>query len=107
MFAACTQNYGGLVMDNTVASTEAMDVVMWYKADYNTPPPLPAHLLAALAPVLRAQRRRRAAPSRSRQFEMQTAAAEAMSSSAGALTGKQKIAVVQTEDEHGKVVTSS
>ena len=107
VMTACTQDYRALVMDNTVASTEASDVVMWYKADPNTPP------FRLCRPIYWRLSRRCGRSDddvrreQSRQFEMQTAAAEAMSSSAGALTGKQKIAVEQTEDEHGKVVTSS
>ena len=37
VFAACTNDYRAIVLDNTVSSTFAGDSIRWYKADTNVP----------------------------------------------------------------------
>jgi hypothetical protein len=107
VMTACTQNYSALVMDATVASTQAADTIFWYKAKTDVEPfRLGRDVFWALS--------RRCGRSdddirrtQSKQFEIETATAEALAMGAQpASAGSKRITVVQTEDEHGKIVTS-
>lgn len=113
VMSACTQAFKALVLDNTRASTaDPTDCVMWYKAAVDVPP------FRLCRPVYWAWARKygvsdgavRAA--QRRQFEIETAAAEATAHAAAAgapapARGRGTIAVVQTEDEHGQVESST
>lgn len=106
-FSACTQNHSCLVMDNTVATGEcATDSVMWYRAAVEVPDfrlcrPVYWQLAEQCG---RSRDEVRAA--QARQFDIETATAEAMASKGGKAPAA-RITVVQTEDEHGQVVTST
>ena len=107
VMAACTQDYRALVLDGTVSSTSATDCVLWYKAKMHVPEfrlcrPVFWNLSQRYGISDEEVRRVQA-----KQFEIETAAAEALSSShEGGAAGK-ATRVVQTEDEHGCVVTTT
>lgn len=98
-FHLCTANYGALVMDNTVSSTTVEDTVFWYRAD-----PEPPSFRLCLDVYWRLNdrcgiSRDEARRAQARRFEIEAAARPAPA------TGKAM--VVETEDEHGQVVTTS
>ena len=104
VMTACTQDYRCLVMDNTNASVEPMDTVLWYKANTAIPEfRLCKSVYWALnrRAGLSAEDVRRA---QMRQFEIERASADARG---GAVVAGARITVVQTEDEHGNVVTTA
>jgi hypothetical protein len=102
VMSATTQNYSALVLDATVPSTHATDCVFWYRARTVVPPfklgrdvywRLARQCGKTEAAMREAQRL---------QFEIEAAALDAPplpSGSKGAV-------VVQTEDEHGKVIVA-
>lgn len=94
-----TQNYGTLCLDGTVPSTSHADSVLWYRANTRVPPfrlcndvywKLSRRYERSVEELRRAQ---------AKQFEMETA-------DAADPRGK-KVVVVQTEDEHGRIVSTS
>ena len=100
VMAACTQSYSALVMDSTVASTRPCDCIFWYRARLDVPSfRLGRDSIWRLATkysktdeeVRRAQ---------VLQFQIDTAKASAS-------LQQTRLAVVQTEDEHGEVVIST
>jgi len=95
VMTACTQDYRAIVLDGTVASTEATDSVKWYKVSLDLPTfqlCLPIYwrfsrrYAFTVAHVLRTQ---------GKQFAIDNATAASK---------KQGVVLVQTEDEHGNVV---
>lgn len=103
VFTTCTQNYGCLVLDGTVSSTNATDCVMWYRASLNVEDfqlckriywKLSQQCEKTVEEIRHAQ---------SKQFEIENASAGAMQK----MQEQSKIVVVQTEDEFGQVVSSS
>jgi hypothetical protein len=108
VMSACTQDYKCLVLDGTVSTmTSPTDCVMWYKAAMQVPEfklckdvywKWSKKYGLTNDAVRRVQQR---------QFEIETATAEAM-----AIAGHQNIptsgiAMVQTEDEHGNVISNN
>ena len=103
VMTACTQDYKALCLDGTVATTESpTDCVMWYKAAVSLPEfrlckPLfwkwSREYCMTEATVRAVQRR---------QFEIETAAQDAASTTGSSKKGG--IQLVQTEDENGEVV---
>jgi hypothetical protein len=100
VMTACTQDYKTLVLDGTVASTEATDCVLWYKAAVEVPPfRLCKDIfwgLSAKYGISHDQVR----AAQVKQFQIETAAADI----ASAGRPRAAILVVQTEDEAGNVV---
>ena len=103
VMTACTQDYKSLVLDGTVATTESpTDCVMWYKADMHIPEfrmckPIFwgwSNKYCMTDDTVREVQRR--------QFEIETAAADA--ASVAPKRGSGGIQLVQTEDENGQVV---
>lgn len=103
VFAACTNDYKAMILDNTVSNTsEPTDSVFWYKASLDVPPfrlCKPVYWKWADRYGLSAEELRRAA---AKQFAIEAAAAEAGTKKRGA-----GVTVVQTEDEHGQVESTS
>lgn len=106
---ACTENYSAIVSDATQSSTETTSTIFWYKANTDVPDYRLCRSvywrLADRCGITDEQRREQA----QKQFEAETAAAAAVTkqqAKAGGSNGA-KILVVQTEDEHGQVVTST
>ena len=102
VFSACTSDYKALVLDGTVSSTEPTDSVRWYKASLDIPSfklCRPIYWELAKRFALSEEDIRRA---QHRQFEIEKAAVEAKQQGK-----KGAVMVVQTEDEHGNVVSSS
>ena len=98
--AACTQDYKALVLDGTIPSNEATDVVRWYKASQDIPnfklcKPI-FWKLSAKYSVSQSELRAK----REQQFVIeQSAAAEPT------LPKTRQAVVVQTEDENGNIAT--
>jgi hypothetical protein len=124
-FSACTQDFKCIVLDNTVSSTASpTDCVMWYKASMNVPPfklCRSVHWRFARKYTLTDAMVRAA---QAKQFEIETATAEATAlaeqqvrmgegggvggvGGVGKRAASGKVTVVQTEDEHGNVMTST
>ena len=104
VFHTVTQNFGSIILDGTIPSTKAVDSIFWYRANLNPEP------FKLCKPVYWGMSRKceksdeEVRRTQSMQFEVEAAAAEA---GAHAVTGGSgKITVVQTEDEHGQVVSS-
>ena len=93
---ACTQNYKCLVLDGTVASTDASDNVMWYKAATELPP------FRLCKPIFwKLARKYRLSTEEIRKAQTQQFQLDAM------LTQQKRqpdAVLVQTEDEHGDLV---
>lgn len=100
VMAACTQDYKALVLDGTVASTDASDSVRWYKAAVDVPS------FRLCKPVYwefsrrygRSEEDRRLA--QSKQFRIEHAKADVLEAKS-----KGPVVLVQTEDEEGNVVS--
>lgn len=104
VMSTCTQDYRSLVLDGTVASTEATDSVMWYKAATQIPEfrlcrPCYWSLSRSFGRSADEVRRQQA-----KAFEIEQAAADAVFHGGAKKKG---ITVVQTEDEHGQIVNST
>lgn len=110
VMTACTQNYSALIMDATIASTSSSDTVFWYRARTQIPPfriGSPALWNLSQKHCRSEEEVRRA---QSMQFEIEAAAAEAAAnggSNGPGGVGGSRIALVQTEDEDGNVITSA
>ena len=98
VMAACTQNYSSLIMDATVASTKPEDCIFWYRASLSVPPfkmgrpeiwKLADKFMKSEEDIRKAQKLK---------FQLETAVRNVSSSS-------DAVQVVQTEDEHGEIVT--
>ena len=117
VMTACTQDYRALVLDGTLANNaNPTDCVMWYRASTEVP------AFRLCRPVYWSWARRygrsdsavRAAQTRAFEIEAATAEALALSGAAGEAPaapaargggrGGGGISIVQTEDEHGRVV---
>lgn len=97
VMGACTQNYKCLVLDGTVSSTSPTDSVMWYKASTSIPEfrlCRPVYWKLSKRFSLSDEDVRRA---HSKQFEIETASVDTVR--------KQNISLVQTEDEHGEIIS--
>ena len=104
VMTACTQDYKALVLDGTIATTDTpTECVMWYKADMNLPNfrlCKPLFWRWSEKYCMTDSTRREV---QRRQYEIETAAADAASTvPKRAPSG---IQFVQTEDEHGQVVS--
>ena len=111
VMSACTQDYRALVLDGTVSTNHSpTDSVLWYRGAVDVPS------FRLCRPIFwdmarqYGRSREEVRRAQAKQFEMEAAAAEAWSlvpsSKPAGLTGKNEV-VVQTEDEHGQVVTTS
>ena len=99
IMSTVTQNYGALVLDGTVPSTDYTDSVMWYRARTDVPDfklCKPIFWKLSKKYGLTDEDKRRA---QERQFKIETAEAKEEHSK-----GK-KVLVVETEDENGHVVS--
>lgn len=101
VMTACTQNYSALCMDATVSSTHACDTIFWYRANTHVPEfKLVSPVYWSLSRTCgRSNEEVRSA--QIRQFEIETA------QSKNTTAGTGKITVVQTEDEHGNIISST
>ena len=110
VMTACTQDYRTLVMDGTVSTNaNPTDSVLWYKASQDVPPfrlCLPIFWKWSKKYSMSTEAVRKV---QQRQFEIETATAEALAGNVAQAPTSRKgnIAIVQTEDEHGNVVTSA
>lgn len=98
----CTQNYGSLILDGTTASTQASDSIFWYRANLEPKPfqlCLPIYWKLSQKCARSEEDVRRA---QSVQFEIESAERSTVP-----VGGHGRVTVVQTEDENGKVVSSS
>lgn len=103
VMSACTQNFSSLILDGTIASTVASDSVFWYRANLHPEPfrlckPVYWGLSKKCGRSEEELLREQAA-----QFELETAAAAGQQEKGGAA----RVTVVQTEDENGKVISST
>ena len=101
VMSACTQDYKALVLDGTVPSNEATDVVHWYKASQDIPQftlckPI-FWKLSAKYSVSQSELR----ANKEKQFEIEQAAASEPN-----MPKTRQTVVVQTEDENGNVATT-
>ena len=118
VFTACTQDYRALVLDGTqINNANPTDCVLWYRAKLDLPP------FKLCRPVYWAWSkkygisREHARRTQQRQFEIESAAAQAIARTTAAIAageamptpkrGGGNIAVVQTEDEHGNVTSNT
>ena len=101
-FHLCTANYGALVMDNTVSSTEVHDTVYWYRANPNPPAFKLCREVYWKMNEACGISREEARKAQARRFEIEAAAA-----ATARPAPKNGVLVVETEDENGCVVTSS
>ena len=99
VMTACTQSYKCLVLDGTVSSTEATDSVMWYKASTDIAP------FRLCNPVFWKLSKRFCLTNdqirkvQEKQFELENATMDILS------VNKSGLAIVQTENENGEIVT--
>ena len=110
VMTACTQDYRALVMDGTVSTNASpTDSVLWYKATTDVPD------FKLCRPIYWKWTRKyglsdeAVRKTQQRQFEIETATAEALvhGNASSAPIRKGSITLVQTEDEHGQVVSST
>ena len=109
VMTACTQNYSALIMDATISTTlDPTDCIFWYRAAPNPPPfrlARDVHWKLSKKCVRDDSEQRKA---QARQFEIEAAAAEAgVGRATVAGTAASRVMVVQTEDEHGEVVSTA
>ena len=108
VMTACTQDFKALVLDNTKATNaDPTDCVLWYKASTDVPEfklCRPVYWAWASKYGVSMEEVRRA---HQRAFEIETATAEAVASGHSSTRKMNGVVVVQTEDEHGNVLTNT
>jgi hypothetical protein len=108
VMSACTQDYKSLVLDGTVSTNASpTDSVLWYRASTDVPP------FKLCKPIFWKWSRKYGLSEESvreaqyKQFEIERATAEAIAMNPSAPAKRGNISIVQTEDEHGNIVSST